>query len=669
MISFIQHQFFLYFAISAVLFFPGWFLLLAIFRKNDAISTLERFILSIGLSLVVTDFIAFAYSRAGLPINASSAIIGVLIFCAVCFGIYRIRMSRIRSAGSRRDSGAKNLFSFSRNQFILILLLIFLGLFIKTAYLTGTVAPTATDMGHHMYWTQEMITSGQLPTYEGMPDFIIGEHIAMAEIAMISGYDLFSALPVIILLLINTAGILTVFILTLRIFQNKNIAILVLLFLGVLFAVASPQAKFISGGVIGNLMGNLLMPLAFYFYYRAFQFFNANDVIASEAKQSLNIQNNLANHEIATVATLPRNDSAKFLSLAIFSTSGLFYTHHLSAFIFLFVSIGIMAVFWAVNFKNIKEIIAEILRLMFSKAVIITMLLSLTFFFFIFTPTYVDPQAVDTAVGTPEKSTREGLTLTNLKDSVGEARMALGFIGLIVLALSYKRKNFGFAIAASWMVMILIMSTKPHLLLIDLPSSRIGNYLSYPLAILAAYGLYFIFKPNEFKFNFLSFGDRDKLIPRKLISAAFLIVITFTFASGLKDSAEAFKKTPDFTPAIQTFDASKYLKSRVTKDDILLKDHNYITADAWIKLFFMNGYRYPLSRGLFRRYEDSTNPREMCTLHMISDPNSVQAESCFSETGTNFIMVNPRYDAGQFENLKDFDKIYDNGGVATFYRK
>jgi len=45
-----------------------------------------------------------------------------------------------------------------------------------------------------------------------------------------------------------------------------------LLFLGVLFAVTAPQAKYVSGGVMGNIFGNFFMPLAFYFYYRGFQF-------------------------------------------------------------------------------------------------------------------------------------------------------------------------------------------------------------------------------------------------------------------------------------------------------------------------------------------------------------------------------------------------------------
>jgi hypothetical protein len=214
--------------------------------------------------------------------------------------------------------------------------------------------------------------------------------------------------------------------------------------------------------------------------------------------------------------------------------------------------------------------------------------------------------------------------------------------------------------------MLLVMSTKPEWLFIDLPSNRIGNYLSYPLAILSAYGFYTIFKPSLFA---LKKNDIKNAIPANLISSVFFIFITFTLSSGLLDSTQAFKKSPDFTPLVETFDASNYLKENIDEKDIVLKDHNYITGDSWIKLFFMQGYKYPGSRGYFKRYEDPTKPREMCTLYMISNPASPEAKACFLETGTNFILVNPNYDSSQFTKLKNFNRVYANNDTAIYYKK
>lgn len=621
MLYFIGSQLLFYIALTIILFIPGYFLLLAVFgRTENQISRLERFVFSFGLSLVIVNFIAFTFSKLQISITTFSSVLGIAIFSAVCFGIYK-------KTKNKNDFQEKNeLFDFSKKQFSLILILLFLTLFIKTAYLQDTVAPTATDMGHHLYWTKQMTETHHLPDYEGMPDFIIGEHIALSEIAMISSLDFFGAGPVVFLLLINILGILTVFLLTLRVFKNKNIAIFTFLFLGVLFAISSPQAKFVSGGVFGNILGNFLMPLTLYFYFRAFS-----------------------------------DKSKRFLSLGVLTTFGLFYTHHLTAFIFLFVFLFLIVFFLAINYKKAHTILKENFRLAFSLPVIATFLFGIIFFFFIFTPNYIETSAVETAVGAPSKATREGLTLTEIKNSIGESRFALGIVGFLILALSYKRKDFGFAVVVSWAVMLFIMSTKPDLLFINLPSSRIGNYLSYPLSILSAYSLYSIFNPN--------FIDSKKIISQKFLKSCFAFILIFVFSSGLLDSARAFKKSSDQTPLLKTFFASNYLKEKVSENDIILKDHNYITGDSWIKLFFMQGYKYPASRGYFKRYEDPTKPREMCTLYMISNPAGQEAQNCFEETKTNILMINPKYDSSQFTKLKNFDEIYDNGDVSIYYKK
>jgi hypothetical protein len=307
------------------------------------------------------------------------------------------------------------------------LLLLFLTVFIKTSYLSTAIAPTATDFGHHLYWAKTIAETHQLTSYEGMPDFIIGEHTIFAGINILTNLSFFTGWPVVVLYLINLLGILTVFILTLRIFKNKMIAILTLLFLGILFAVASPQAKYVSGGVMGNIFGNMLMPLAFYFYYRAFEF----------------LENNSEPKNFGLDKSSPYKINNIFLSLAIFTTLGLFYTHHLTSFIFLFIFLLLIPLFLIVNYKDIEIIARKSAKIIFSPYAIGVFILGLLFFFFIFTPTYVNTKAVDTAVGAATKSTRVGLTITNIKNTVGEPRLALGLLGFILLILSFRRKNFG----------------------------------------------------------------------------------------------------------------------------------------------------------------------------------------------------------------------------------
>jgi len=641
-IFFLQIIFFVSFII--VSFLPGYFLILAIFGKNENfLEKIERFIFSFGIGIIVTDFIAFFYAKINIPLSKFSSVLGVIIFALSCWGIYKFKEKK---KGEYFQNDFKNIFSFDKNQIKLFFILIFFLFFIKTAYLEKTVVPTATDMGHHAYWINSIVETGQLPNYDGMPDFIIGEHIALAEITMIGNLSLFSASPVVFLLINNILGILAIFVLTLRIFKNKNVAILSLLFLGVFFAVSSPQVKFVSGGVMGNILGNYLLPMTLYFYFRAFEFLDEKTKI--ENGETLKI-------------------FQKFLGLAFFSTFGLFYTHHLSAFVFLFVFVLWTAIFLALNIKQIKNIFKKLILLFFSKSVLIFLFLGIFFFFFILTPNYIKTNAVEETLGTPSKATREGLSLDNLQSSLGEFRLFLGVLGILILFCLKDRKKVGITLICAWSIMIFIMSAKPGWIFINIPSNRIGTYLSYPLSILSAITF----------FSFFTFFGTQKFFSKNIFEALpakttffiFFLLTTFAFTEGLGNSTQIFKESFDFSPVLKTFFASQYLKEKTEKSDILLKDHNYLSGDTWMKLFFMRGYDYPMSRGYFKRYEDPTKPREMCTLYMISNPAEEQALECFKKTATNFIVVNPHYDSSQFAKLKNFDQIYTNGEVAIFYRK
>jgi hypothetical protein len=245
-------------------------------------------------------------------------------------------------------------------------------------------------------------------------------------------------------------------------------------------------------------------------------------------------------------------------------------------------------------------------------------------------------------------------------------------LGFLLLIIGFRRRNFGYALLASWASMIFIMSSFPNLLFVDLPSSRIGNYLSYPLAILSAYAFYTVFRPESCE---TIWGKKlceksNGLVMDKMLKGAFLVLLTFVLVTGLSDSASAFKKQNSLTQTNETFSASKYLAGNTTADDIVLKDHNYITADSWMKLFFMRGYKYPQSRGLFGRYDATGNrANDTCTLTMISNPGSSEAQKCFSDTNTNFLVVNPKYDSPQFMRLSNFDQIYLSNDIAVYYKK
>jgi hypothetical protein len=148
-----------------------------------------------------------------------------------------------------------------------------------------------------------------------------------------------------------------------------------------------------------------------------------------------------------------------------------------------------------------------------------------------------------------------------------------------------------------------------------------------------------------------------------------LLLAAFGISSGFYDNSQSINTSSNYQKAMQTIDASEYAARFSTRSELTVKDHNYITADSWIKLSFMDGYNYPFSRGYFKRYEDTTKPREMCTLWMISQPNTPEGQKCFADLGVSFVMVNPAFDGAQFQKSDSFSKIYSGKEIDIYYLK
>lgn len=668
---FIIEQLLFYLSIIFVLFLPGYFLILSIYGKNlkNKFSPLEKFIVSFGLSIVTVNFLIIILGKLGLVINKLSLILGIGSFLIACYLIYK--------NGSQKEIETKKTFSdFSKKQTALIIIILFLTIFVRSAYLKDTIFPTSTDLGHHMYWAKLVSQTGELPDYqkivigedsadyeiqsEEIADFIIGEHLIFSAINILSGAEFLSYFPTLILLLINIVSILAIFLLTLRIFSKdfiennpllksirdpKNISIVLLFMIGPLYAIASPQAKFVSGGVIGNIIGNLLIPLSLYFYFRAF-----------------------------------RSRDSRMMFLALFTSAGMFFVHHLSSLIFIFIFIFVLIVLIAtLTIKSLygeyKDSITNYLKVVFSIQNILFIIFISIFTFLIYTPSYLNADATGTAVGAPSKSTRTGLTLSQFKYAVGEPRLALGIVGIILLSIislpkvnkkGHRLKDILVpAILIGWTLAVSLMTLKPHWLYINIPSGRVANYANFPFAISASLALVWIV-------YFVQTLEKSKLFLSRKIVIPFIALLALTFFSaGYYDNSQSLTESNNSQSALKTFHASEYLEknSKYSQEkSVILKDHNYIKADAWIKLFFMEDYNFPLSRSFFKRYEDPTKPREMCTLWMIESPASEEAEKCYQETMTKLIMVNPNPDSVQFEKNNNFWRIYSGDKIDIFYK-
>lgn len=647
----------LFLAFSGVLLFvPGFLLLRTLFSKRAPFSSLEIGVFSFGLSVGFLDFLMILLGTWGIPFSRLSLPIGILSGLAIIVSIaFLIR--RLRQADDGADDAAHAM-PFSKRQSWLFIAILALTILIKTVYMMHAVLPTATDLGHHMYWSKLITETGRLPLYakeeivtgidgayaisepQPIADFIIGEHLPFAAISILSGIGFFSAFPIVLLFLTNLLALLALALFAYRlatgtkglfpsdsVFNPGNIALAALFIFGPIYTLASPQAKFVSGGVVGNTFGNFFIPLILLAYYRAF----------AEKRPG-------------------------FLGLGFFLTFALAYTHHLSTLMLLFTLAASVLAFLVFHSDDLEETFRSWMRLILSPGPLLIAIACIMFFFTVAMPTYIETHAVGTAIGTPTKTTRTGLSFLQIASSNGEARVALGLAGLAALLMLRKaRRSYAGAFLAGWSIILLIMTMQPQWLFIDIPSSRIGAYLSFPLGMLAAFGIIMLFA-------WMRESDRRVFSPQILFLASAFVVFAFASGSGSFDNSQTLLPKTKSLEVAQTFAASRYLADRTDTNDVILKDHNYLSADAWIKLFFMRDYSYPFSRGFFKRYEDNPD-REQCTLLMISVPNTPQGEKCYAETGTDLVMVNPAFDTAQFEKSDSFSRVYASELVDIYKRK
>lgn len=637
MLEFIQSQIIFYLTITLVLFVPGYFMLLAFFGK-EKLSSLERFILSSGLSILITDFLMLFLSRIDIIFTKTSLISTLILFSFCCFIVYKKRFKESSEATDKNS-----LFTFSSKQLAFIILVLFLAIFLRSAYLQNSLPPSSTDLGHHMYWSKLFSETGKIQDYtqsdiikeneiyqidspRPISDFVIGEHLIFSAINLISGANFISAFPILVLFYINIFTLLVIFILSLRLFennpQNKNIAIFALLFCGALFAIDPPQAKFIGGGVVGNIIGNLLIPITFYFYIRFL-----------------------------------RERIVTFLFFALFFSMGLFYTHHLTALIFL-LTLAVFILFSILfNFRETKKILLGEIKLLRSPLLITFFLFVIIFVFSVYTPTYLKNSAINTVVGATKKIEHTGLSLLQFRNILGEARFALGSLGFVLFLFFCKKSYFkySFLLLLSWTSIIAIISLVPNLIKLSIPSGRVANYGIYPFALLGAFVFVSIFKQEKTE--------------KKLILSAFMLIFIFTFISGFDGNVDYFKKNNTNKNAWQTLQTGNYLTSKMSSTDFLASDHVYLIADSWLKLFFMRDYYFPSYRANFERYENGIDKHEFCTRDMISNPGGELGKKCFSDLDTNFVIVDKAMDSMQFQKLNNFWQVYSNEKINVYYRK
>ncbi|MBD3245260.1 MAG: hypothetical protein GF335_04700 [Candidatus Moranbacteria bacterium] len=655
---------YLKFFFTGVLVFilPGFSLLYLLIRSRFKFLKTELLVFSCALSIVIINFLVLLLDKLNYSLSASHLINLILLLIALPLVVSTfpgIKKSKHETAESKKSFRIPKSLALRRRQFLILSILVFACLFISTKFLAQDIVPNNTDLGHHMYWVKLMAEEQKIPDYT-TSDVIIGEHIPFAIISIISGVGVMSAFPVIFSMFIIMLSFLAVYNLALRIFQNQNIAIVAFAFCGFLYVISAPMMKFASGGVVGNVFGNLFIPSVLLLFYLSYQ---------------------------------KRNSF--LLALAVFLSIGLFFIHHLSTLLLAFILIFVFLIqlildsYFDNQTKGLKPLptLVKWIKLLFSPACLAVFLIFAVILIFVYTPHYIREQAVETVVKDPIKDSHQGVSLNSFISSVGEWRTVLGVLGLLSFAFfAFKKlffvkqgmKNFSklsqatknrviqvkenfnsltVAIILGWILILLILSFWPNLLKIDLPSRRVVNYLIQPFCIICGYFLIKLLL------------DFKKRLNQKMFKLVALVLLTSLCLNGFSDSMVYFRDQNQFAQTVQTYHAAEYLKKSTNKNTVILKDHANLTADSWLKVFFLRGYDYCLSRTFDYKYEDPTSDRDPCPFYMAIAPDSSAGLECYKKTEVKYIILAKGYDNFFFEHSFNFSKVYVSDSVVIYKRK
>lgn len=631
MMDFIFSQVFFLLALVLVMWVPGWAWVRFLERKGDFLSAIERVSVIVSLSIVSTDAVMLLLGRVGVPLEGVSVSAGIVAASAVLFALSR----RGRSHDSEKKTDQKISAAF--------LVVFGLAMFIKMIYLAPNIVPSSTDLGHHMYWVKKIVLDKKLPVYEerdielganghytiGEPkpisDFIIGEHLALGALAMISGKGVTSSFSIGALFAIHVATLLSVYALARRLFEkfswSSSVGVWALFFYGVLYALGQSQLRFVAGGVAGNTIGNLFIPVIF----------------------------------LLLVLAIRQKRIGAFVT-ALVLMFALAYTHHLSTLMLLMALVGTLG---AIAFLQ-KNLYRDIFSLIRSRQTAVALLCFGVFFFLVYTPSYIRNAAVEQVVGTAEHEEHLGMDFLPFTEEVGAPRVALALVGLAFLfAMKKTRRTDSTALLLGWTIVLSLAVLYPAVFRVDLPSARVANYLAVPLSILSGAAIFMVARQLE----------RHGGLSRRMVGVTFIFLLLLVAHSGFADDNNYLKfRAGSRQQTLELAHAAEYLSGEIPRDMTVMHDHINIPGDSWIKLAFMRDYNYPFYRALLFRYERADDRQEKCTLYVVTDPDSPEAIACRRDLRIGAVLVNEQLGGQQFERAGDFSKVYDDAFQAIYAR-
>jgi len=580
-------------------FFIGGYVLLRflIIEIGYEFNQIETLVFSILLGIPIIYIVSIILNKIGLELTN----LNLLASFVIMIGSLTIFLKKIHLKESSHKGGSLDI------SFILIFIL---SLVITMIPLINNPLPYATDLSNHVYYIREVFFTHNLPNFH-LPVFVIGETLIIAIPSIIFSIDPLSIFPIVILFLFRMVTIVLVYLLANRIFKSRVISLLAMLSIGMLYSFQRPGTIFVYGGVIGNIVGDALILASLYMLYRTIY------------------------------------DSEKYFLFFVLFFFSIVYTHTLSLLITSSMIMSFLILLIIFDKKNILYRIKTIAQFIKNKY-FLALLIILSMTLFLYLPSYISKEALRGATIDPIMEVpKQKLTVDFFKEIVGPFRFSFAMLGLVMLVFSREDKSIKLFFIG-WLTAIFLLSWDA-IKFINLPQSRIVNYMVYPSSVLMVY-------PLKYFRSYKSWRD--------ILIVSLFVTLIIVIGSSLPE--RALKEDMPRENILSLYHASLYLKNVIKKDETVLSEHvNSGFPDTWTKVFLLDGYNKVLERVYYFRYKDDPIKE---TWVMMENPNSEEGVEYMQKNNVSYIIQNTEEINKEFLGSNNFFTVYQ-GGIITIFKK
>ncbi len=575
--------------ISFVIFItlPGYSIL-RLLKSNNELSLIENVSYSTVLGFYLNLFIYTLLNTVGIKITRMPLLIFYLLLVTNSFVIKNFKLKRPR-------------IKISRKNFKFILVLIF-AILLRLPTLIAYKYPFTGDMSKHVFFSKQIIETGKLEQYSH-PQYVLLEHVSLSLIPIITGINIISRSPFVIIYIINILIGLPIFLIAKKISKSFYTGLIAFLTVSSYHLYTTLNIGYVIEGVVGNVLG-------LYF---------------------------IAVCSLSLIKIFDENQ-LDLLPISITCLVCIVTSHTLTPAVYFWIVLGSIVSY---SVFNLNKVLIFLKKCTSNPILLILTFLPLIVFFFYLPEYFIDKQATE-LIRIPSGNINAispsllGLIKERFLDPYPTALSTyiVALSSLVFYFFNKPKTNFFKYYLLSWVSVIFLYVCFPIFFPVHLPGYRVINYIFYPLIILVSITI--------------------KYVKPKFRAIAFSLIFLFALANNTDKFFENVKKIHKIQLSLEDNRiASKYVSRIISDNENILADSVPEFSYPNTLLIYANintnsNKLYIKSPLTFKYKEGLLSPS---TVKMLEDPSS--NIDLFLEKGINYLYL-PNID---FYNFHYAEKI------------